>query len=191
MATAAFAPRSALLAIVASCGVVPPATAQPELPAAPTSADVRARAEVLAEEAARDAACDLAIHGEPLLESDGKWLVAYSVSGDACDKAGDALRARGAALDILFFRRPNQDEALALANRIRTTVGTAYGCRISIRGDPELDETSAWWSVSYVAMGINCGDASGELSREGREAMILFMPAAGRGDAAPPTPFTR
>jgi hypothetical protein len=183
--------RSALLAVLASCGLAPAAVPQPALPAAPTSADVRARAEVLADEAARSASCDLAIHGEPLLESDGKWLVAYSASGDACDKAADALRARGSALDILFFRRPNQDEALELANRIRTTVGTAYGCRISIRGDPEIDETTAWWAVSYVAMGINCADATGELSRQGREAMILFMPAPGRGDAAPPTPFTR
>src|SRR5262249_48005100 len=156
---------------------VPPAGAQSVLPAEPTSADVRARAEVMADEAERNLACDLAIHGDPLLESDGKWLVAYSASGDACDQAGHALRARGAALDILFLRRPNQDEAVAQINLIRSRVGTAYGCRISIRGDPRLDESTAWWSVSYVATGVNCGDATGELGRQGREAMILFMAA--------------
>src|SRR5262245_50721234 len=118
MATAALA-RSAWLAVLASCGLVPAAISQPTLPAQPTSADVRARAEALAGEAEHDRACSLAIHGDPQPEPDGKWLVAYSASGDACDEAGDALRARGTALDILFFRRPNQDEVLVLMNRIR------------------------------------------------------------------------
>src|SRR5689334_11322189 len=131
MAPHAFA-RFALLAVVASCRFAPLASSQPSLPARPTSADVRARAETLAAEAERNLTCDLAIHGDPLLESDGKWLVAYSAAGEACDKASDALRTRGAALDIVFFRRPNQDEVVALINRIRTTVGTPYGCRISI-----------------------------------------------------------
>ena len=178
MATAASRSRSALLAAVASCGLGP-ASAQPELPAQPSSADVRARAEVLADEAERQLACDLAIHGEPQHEKDGPWLVAYSASGEACDAAADALRKRGSALDIVFFRRPNQEEAIVLINRMRRSIAAAFGCRISIRDDLRLDDRTSWWSVSYVASGPNCGDATGELSRQGREVMISFAPVSG------------
>lgn len=179
MATAASTLRSASLAVLASCGLTPTATPQPALPALPTSPDVRARAEVLADEAERGRACDLAIHGDPHLESDGKWLVAYSAAGEACDAAGDALRAKGAALDIVFFRRPNQDEAVVLINRIRRSLAGAFGCRISVKDDLKLDESTSWWSVSYVASGTNCGDATGELNHQGREVMISFAPVPG------------
>jgi len=181
MATAAAA-RSAWLAVLASCGAVPAASSQPSLPAQPTSADVRARAETLADEAERNRACDLAIHGDPHREPDGRWLVAYSASGEACDAAGDALRARGAALDIVFFRRPNRDEVLALINQIRSSVGGAFGCRISIRDEPLLDESTSWWTVAFVAAGNNCGDAADELSRQGREIMIGFARVARSSD---------
>jgi hypothetical protein len=164
----------AVLAVLASWALVPAAPAQ-SLPAEPSSADVRARAEALAEEAQRDGACELAIHGEPQHDTNGTWLVAYSASGNACDAASGALRRRGAALDIVFFRRPNAAEALALANRIRTSIGSAFGCRIGLNDDLELDERTSWWSVTYVMTGPNCGDAMGELSRQGREAMISFV----------------
>jgi hypothetical protein len=174
MAAAIRSFRSALLAVLASCGLLPAAIPQP-LPAEPSSADVRARAEALAAEAERDRACHLAIHGEPQRDTNGTWLVAYSASGDACDSASDALRGRGAALDIVFFRRPNAAEALGLANRIRTSIGSAFGCRIGLNDDLELDERTSWWSVSYVMAGRNCGDAMVELSRQWREAMISFV----------------
>jgi hypothetical protein len=169
---------SGLLAIIASCGLTPPAKSQPSLPAQPTAADVRARAEILAAEAQRNLACNLAIHGDPHLEPDGKWLVAYSAAGEACDAAGDALRARGTALDIVFFRRPNQDEVVVLINRIRGSVSGAFGCRISLRDEPRLDESTSWWTVSYFASGNNCTDATDELSRQGREVMIGFSRVA-------------
>jgi len=175
--------RSALLAVIASCGLAPLGQSQPSLPAQPSGADVRVRAESLADEAERNHACDLAIHGDPHLEPDGKWLVAYSASGEACDAAGDALRARGAALDIVFFRRPNQDEVVELINRIRSAVSGAFGCRISLRGDPQLDESTSWWTVSYFASGNNCGDATDELSRQGREVMIGFSRVALSSDS--------
>lgn len=181
MATAVSAPRSAWLALVASCGVAPPAVPQPPLPAQPTSADVRARAEILAGEAGRESDCRLAVHGEPQREPDGTWLVAYSATGDTCDAAADALRKRGAAVGVVFFRRPNADEAIVLINRIRRAIAGGFGCRISLRDDLVLDERTSWWHVSYVASGPNCGDAMGELSRQGRENMISFAPVAGRG----------
>ena len=180
MATAASTSRSALLAFLASgCGFAQPPPPEPAIPTQATSDDIRARAEVLADEAERGVACDLAIHGEPQHDSDGRWLVAYAAAGETCDGAVNALRERGAALDIVFFRRPNADEAVELINKIRRSVGGAFGCRISIRDDLRLDERTTWWSVSYVASGANCGDAAGELNRQGREVMISFAPVSG------------
>jgi hypothetical protein len=183
MATVAAVSRSALLAALASSSLVHVAGAQPSLPERPTSSDVRARADGIVESAERRLRCEIAIHGDPRPEpSDGQWLVAYSASGEACDAAADALREQGLALGIVFFRRPNRDEAVVLINRMRRSVEGAYGCRISIRGEPALDEQSIWWQVSYIASGVNCGDAAEDLRLQGSPLMISFAPVSGRGE---------
>jgi len=121
------------------------------------------------------AGCDLSLHGRPQLdELTDLWLVAYSGVGTACDDLGAALQRAGMPAEITFFRRPNGDEVMVLAGRMRASVRRGYPCQISFKGEPEFDEESSLWSMRYYASGEQCGDASDELERQGRSFRISF-----------------
>ena len=121
------------------------------------------------------AGCDLSLHGEPQLdELTDRWLVAYSGVGTACDDLGAALQSAGIPAEITFFRRPNGDEVMTLAGRMRASVRRGYPCQISFKDAPQFDEESNLWSMRYYASGEQCGDASEELERQGRSFRIAF-----------------
>ena len=59
--------------------------------------------------------CDLSLLGAPRLDDlTGRWLVAYSGVGPACDDLGAALQREGSEAEISFYRRPNDDELMAV-----------------------------------------------------------------------------
>lgn len=129
-------------------------------------------------------ACELSVHGEPRFdEFSGKWLVAYMASGAKdCDAAALALQQAGTNLSITFYRRPDREQVEHLVVDLRQSVRAAFGCNISIVGEPQFDETSASWSVTYLAAGAPCDDAAQELSRRGAELQINFLRRASRQD---------
>ena len=129
-------------------------------------------------------ACELSVHGEPRFdEFSSKWLVAYTASGATdCDAAALALQQAGANLSIAFYRRPDREQVDHLLVGLRQSVRAAFGCIISIVGEPQFDETSASWSVTYLAEGAACDDAAQELGRRGAELQIYFNRRASRQD---------
>ena len=119
--------------------------------------------------------CDIALHGTPRLdELTGRWLVAYSGVGAACDDMGATLQQVGMPAEITFFRRPNGDEVKVLIGKMRASVRKGFPCLISLKGEPQFDEDSDLWTVRYYASGEQCGDASGELERQGKAFRIAF-----------------
>jgi hypothetical protein len=119
--------------------------------------------------------CDISLHGGPQLdEVTGRWLVAYSGVGAACDDSGAVLQRQGIPAEIAFFRRPNGDEVKVLINQIRASVRRGFACLLVFNGEPRFDEESALWIVRYYGSGPNCGDASDVLERQGTELRIAF-----------------
>jgi hypothetical protein len=102
-------------------------------------------------------------------------LCAVARAGVDEDAAAVQLRQRGQARAIVFFRRPDAGQVLALIGGIRHSVEPAFGCPISLRGEPRFDEASGYWLVSHVASGAGCDDAAQELERLGAELQIRFM----------------
>lgn len=124
--------------------------------------------------------CDITMHGAPRFdEFSNTWLVAYSVSGDDCGAAATELAARGERLGATFYRRPNPREINGVAGSIAVEVGRGFHCTLAIRGEPSFNEQSAYWSVSYSAVGSDCPEAELELRRRGRELQIVFIPIRG------------
>lgn len=119
--------------------------------------------------------CDLALHGAPRLdELTGRWLIAYSGVGDACDDMGAALQREGIPAEITFFRRPNHHEVKALIGQMRASVRRGFPCLISFNGEPQFDAESDLWSVRYYASGEQCSEASEELERQGKTFRVAF-----------------
>lgn len=136
----------------------------------------RAAVDEIVQSVEAEFACRMTIHGEPHHEDFSRqWAVAYSASGEDCDEASDELRRHGAELDLLFFRKPNRDQLHALLLGMTSSVGAAFGCRIDIRGEPRLDESTGRWFVSYLASGNTCDAASQELGRRGAELDLVLM----------------
>ena len=125
--------------------------------------------------------CEMIAHGEPRLDEPSRtWLVAYSASGDDCDAAAQAIQRQGASLGLTFFRRPTLGQARALIAEMKRSAEAAFGCRITLRGDPQFNEISTQWTVAYLAAGTGCEEAAEELRREGAELQIFFMQAPSR-----------
>ncbi len=165
----------ALAATLIACG--------PQLAAAQEDAASAPRdhvAEVL-EALKTSYACEITVHGEPRLDEPSRtWLVAYSAAGDDCDAAAQALQRRGTPLGLTFFRRPTLGQARALIAEMRRSAEAAFGCRITLRGDPQFNELTTQWTVAYLAAGSGCEEAAEELRREGAELQIFFMQAPSR-----------
>ena len=141
----------------------------------PAADDVRDGALQLVAAVEQAGGCDISLHGAPRLdEVTGRWLVAYSGVGAACDDSGAALQRAGIPAEIAFFRRPNSDEVKGLINRIRASVRRGFACLIVFKGEPRFDEDSALWIVRYYGSGQHCGDASDVLERQGTELRIAF-----------------
>jgi hypothetical protein len=156
-------------AAVASTAIAPVTHAQPSAAAAMD----RAQALVAALEQADQ--CDLSLHGTAQLdEPTGRWLIAYSGAGTACDDASAALQQQGIPADIAFFRRPNADEVKVLIGRMRASVRRGFDCLISFNGEPRFDDESTVWAMRYYTSGHQCDDAAEELERQGREYSVSF-----------------
>jgi len=122
--------------------------------------------------------CDLALHGAPVLDDlTGRWLIAYSGVGAACDDAGAALQREGVQAQITFFRRPSPDEIMQVIGQMRASVRNGYPCLIVFNGEPRFDEDSNLWTVRYSASGQQCGDAGEELERQGKTLRVAFYRA--------------
>lgn len=127
--------------------------------------------------------CRISLLGEPRQdEFSAKWLVAYSASGEGCERGLSELQHRGAAMNVVFFRRPNLPQVEALIADMKHTVEVAFGCRIVIRGGPRFEEASSQWFVGYFAVGKGCEEAGQELERRGSELQIVFLGTAPRQD---------
>lgn len=121
-------------------------------------------------------ACKVRMHREPRMdESSRQWLAAFSAAGPDCDPAIDALRDEGAALGVVFFRRPTPDQLKGLVAEMIRSVESASACRITIHRDPQLQDVSSRWFVSYRAAGDGCEEADEELRRQGRVYDIVFI----------------
>ena len=119
--------------------------------------------------------CDLSLLGAPRLDDlTGRWLVAYSGVGPACDDLGAALQREGSEAEISFYRRPNDDELMALIGRMRATVRQGYACQISFKGEPRFEDDADLWVVPYYASGQQCADAGDELERQGKTLRVAF-----------------
>ena len=168
--------RKAFAATLIACA--PQLAAQVDGAGAP-----RERAAELLEALEPSYACELTVHGEPQLDAPSRtWLVAYSASGDDCDAAAQVLQDRGAPLALTFFRRPTLGQARALIAQMQRSAEAAFGCRITLRGDPQFNEITTQWTVAYLAAGSGCEEAAEELRREGAELQIFFMQAPSRQD---------
>jgi hypothetical protein len=142
----------------------------------PTADEAMAAAIEIAAELEQRGTCDLSLHGAPQRdEMTGRWLIAYSGVGPACDEAGTALQSLGERADIAFFRRPNADEVQALIGEMRASVRRGFACLIGFRGEPRFDDDSHVWTVRYYASGQQCDDAAEELQRQGRALRISFQ----------------
>ena len=127
--------------------------------------------------------CRISLLGQPRQdEFSSKWLVAYSASGEGCEQGLGELQQRGAAMNVVFFRRPNLPQVEALIADMKHTVEVAFGCRIVIRGGPRFEEASSQWFVGYFAAGKGCEEAGQELERRGSELEIVFLGTAPRQD---------
>jgi len=137
--------------------------------------DVMRAALQIVGELERTAGCDFSLHGEPLLdEMTDRWLIAYSGIGAGCDDLGAALQERGVAAEITFFRRPNDEEVVALIGKMRAAVRRGFPCQISFKGEPAFDADSDLWDVQYYASGDQCDEASGTLERQGKAFRVAF-----------------
>lgn len=141
----------------------------------PAAADVMYGALQIAATVEEAGGCDISLHGAPHLdEMTGRWLVAYSGIGAACDEMGAALQRGGMPAEITFFRRPNGDEVKVLINRMRASVRKGFACLLVFNGEPRFDEDSALWIVRYYGSGEHCADASDALERQGTAFRIAF-----------------
>src|SRR5262245_10421251 len=137
--------------------------------------DAMTLARELVAEVERAEGCDLSLHGAPKLdELTNRWLVAYSGVGPACDDVGAALQRVGLEAEISFYRRPNDDELMALIGRMRASVRQGYACQIAFKGKPQFDDETDLWNVRYYASGQQCEDASDELERQGKTLRVAF-----------------
>jgi hypothetical protein len=122
--------------------------------------------------------CSIELRGAPRFDGlENAWLVSYMATGASCDAAGDELRRLGKESALVFFRRPDANQVRVLIANIRASVGPAFHCPISLRGDPLFDDGSGYWTVTFLASGPGCGDAAVELSRLGAEYQIRFQSA--------------
>jgi hypothetical protein len=120
--------------------------------------------------------CTIQTHGEPRMdESSRQWLAAFSAAGADCDPAIDALRGEGAALGIVLFRRPTPDQLREIVAEMIRSVESTSACRITVRRDPQLQDITSRWFVSYRAAGEGCEEADEELRRQGRVYDIEFI----------------
>lgn len=142
---------------------------------ASAEADVLRGALQIVAELEQTPGCDLSLHGAPLRdELSGRWLIAYSGVGAACDDRGAALQREGAAAEITFFRRPNADEVKPLIGQMRAAVRRGFPCQISFNGEPEFDAEADLWVVRYYGSGEQCMEASAELESQGKAFKIAF-----------------
>jgi hypothetical protein len=140
-----------------------------------TAADVMRAALQIVGELERTPGCDFSLHGEPLLdEMTDRWLIAYSGVGDACEDMGTALQRQGTEAEITFFRRPNDEEVVALIGKMRAAVRRGFPCQISFKGEPAFDAESDLWDVQYYASGDQCEEASNTLERQGKTFRVAF-----------------
>ena len=132
------------------------------------------------------AMCSIHIRGTPRFDGfTSTWLVAYMAHGAGCDDAGAELTRLGKDKSLVFFRRPDADQARALIASIRASVAWSFHCPISLRGEPRFDEETGYWLVSFVASGPGCGDAAIELARLGADYQIQFQSSMQRQELVP------
>lgn len=127
--------------------------------------------------------CDIIVLGTPGFDpSSGRWLVAYTASGNGCDAADEALRGVGAGAGMLFYRRPTQAQVDGLVAGMIRSVESAFVCRINVTRAPKLQAGSGHWVAAYRASGADCMDAAEELGRQGAPLGIYFQPLLDRRD---------
>ena len=130
--------------------------------------------------------CSIELRGAPRFDGlANAWLVAYMAHGAGCDDAGAELMRLGKDKSLVFFRRPDADQARALIASIRASVAWSFHCPISLRGEPRFDEKTGYWLVSFVASGPGCGDAAIELARLGADYQIQFQSSMQRQELVP------
>jgi len=130
--------------------------------------------------------CSIVIRGAPRFDGlENAWLVAYMAAGPSCDTAVDELRRLGKESALVFFRRPDSNQVRVLIANIRASVGPAFHCPITLRGEPHFDDGSGYWTVTFLASGPGCGDAAVELSRLGADYQIQFQSALPREGILP------
>jgi hypothetical protein len=134
---------------------------------------IQRTAAAIAASVSSNSQCAIELRGAPRFDGlENAWLVAYMAAGPSCDAAGDELRRLGKESALVFFRRPDSNQVRVLIANIRASVGPAFHCPISLRGDPHFDDGSGYWTVTFLASGPGCGD---ELSRLGADYQIQFQ----------------
>ena len=139
-------------------------------------ANARIGAAALIGEVRAELDCAIAVTGTPRFdETANAWLIGFTAAGTDCDEAASALIARGKEMGAVFFRRPDKDQLKAVLTDIRRTLRRGFSCPISIRGDPQVEESSGYWVVNIVGSGGDCTDATAELGRLGEGLQIRFV----------------
>lgn len=121
--------------------------------------------------------CEISVlQDEPSFDSSARrWLAHYAAAGRECDDAAERLHHQGLANDILFSRRPTLDQLMTIIRPMIRSVESAFLCRITVQGTPDINRVSGRWSVTYLASGDGCDDAAAELQRQGRPLQISFL----------------
>ncbi|HEX5420657.1 MAG TPA: hypothetical protein VFY39_11720 [Gammaproteobacteria bacterium] len=135
---------------------------------------LQATIEHIAESVQTATGCAVVLLGKPEFdESSGKWLVAYSASGDGCDQAPKLLLDRGEQVHILFYRKRTLSQVNALAARMIRSVESAFACSFTMRGTRFI-ETTKKWQIALIASGYDCDAALKELYRQAEPLQVTF-----------------
>ena len=130
----------------------------------------------LVESASSQFDCEIALFGAPIREElVQSWHVTYSASGDGCSEAVETLQAARSEYGLNFVRRPTLGQVRGVFRTITESVGESYACQITLAGVPRADPHSGQWTISYLASGPDCAEASVELGRRGAELDIILL----------------
>jgi hypothetical protein len=163
----------AAAALASLLGLVPRSSAQGD-----DTELIQRTAAAIAASVSSTSQCTIELRGAPRFDGlENAWLVAYMAAGSTCDAASDELRRLGKESALIFFRRPDSNQVRVLIANIRASVGPAFHCPITLRGEPHFDDGSGYWTVMFLASGPGCGDVPAELSRLGADYQIQFQSA--------------
>jgi hypothetical protein len=139
-----------------------------------TPQELQAAIEHMAASVQSATGCEIVLLDKPDFDdSSGKWLVAYSASGEGCDRAPKLLLDSGEQVHILFYRKPTLGQVNALAARMIRSVESAFVCSIATRGTRFI-ETTKRWQIALIVSGHDCDAALHELDRQAEPLEISF-----------------